>query len=470
MYKVVLADDEKWALWGLSQLVDWADYQCEIVGEANDGLAALELCRKLKPDLLITDIRMPGMDGLELARTIAMEQPRITVVLVTGYSDIAYAQTALHIGVFDYLTKQVTTEDMNAMLQRFLSSARERHLQSTSQLFFNLFGEENIRSLNSCMAELCIPVPYLMARAVTLLYEIPVNFTSSRIQEDNQGKKIVFHTGSHQLTCICFFDEEPEMNWYAELPSMEQAAQMGLSSCVHLDASFYTVYRQSELAAETARFWHEKRMITYREMEAEKIGGLLLPMQKCLQNGGTQLDRQLQQLRIQVEGMQLEEFEMLLSHCIALLAAFHVPGWELSVSLEIQQIIAAGGCCEEVFAVLDGVSQMQEPSMPPRLVEQVLAYVERNFCEELRITQLAEMFHLNANYLSTLIRKHTGKTYSEVLTSKRLAYARELLETTQMTTQEIAYKCGYHEYSHFNSLFKKRVGTTPARYRMQHSQ
>lgn len=470
MYKVILADDEKWALLGLSQLVNWASYQCEIVGEANDGLTALETCRKLKPDLLITDIRMPGMDGLELARTIAMEQPGVTVILVTGYSDIAYAQAALHIGVFDYLTKQVTTADMDAVLHRFLSSAREKHLQSTSQLFFNLFGEENVRSLNTCMTELCIPVPYLQARAVTLLYDAPVTFTASRIQEDDQGKKIIFHTGSHQLSCMCFFDEEPEMNWYAELPSMGKAAQVGLSPCVQLDFSFYAVYRQSELAAETARFWHEKRMITYQKMEVERIGELLLPLQKCLQNGGVQLNRQLQQLRMQVEGMQLEEFEILLSHCIALLAAFHVPRCELSVALELQQIIMGGGCCEEVFDVLDGLFQLQERATPPQLVEQVLAYVERNFCEELRITQLAEIFHLNASYLSTLIRKHTGKTYSEVLTSKRLAYACELLKTTRMTTQEIAYMCGYHEYSHFNSLFKKRVGTTPARYRLQHSE
>lgn len=108
MYRVVLADDEKWSLYGLSQMICWADYQCEICGMAYDGLSALDLCRREKPDLLISDIRMPGMDGLELTRCIALEMPRTTVILITGYSDLKYAQQALRLGVFDFLLKQIT--------------------------------------------------------------------------------------------------------------------------------------------------------------------------------------------------------------------------------------------------------------------------------------------------------------------------------------------------------------------------
>ncbi len=106
MYRVVLADDEKWSLYGLSQMICWADYQCEICGMAYDGLSALDACRREKPDLLISDIRMPGMDGLELTRCIALEMPRTTVILITGYSDLKYAQQALRLGVFDFLLKQ----------------------------------------------------------------------------------------------------------------------------------------------------------------------------------------------------------------------------------------------------------------------------------------------------------------------------------------------------------------------------
>lgn len=108
MYKVILVDDEVWSLYGLEHLVHWEDYGCQIVGTASNGQEALVLCRECKPDLLITDICMPGMDGLELARTLMLEQDGIGVVLVTGYSDITYAQTALRLGVFDYLIKQVT--------------------------------------------------------------------------------------------------------------------------------------------------------------------------------------------------------------------------------------------------------------------------------------------------------------------------------------------------------------------------
>lgn len=469
MYKVLLADDEKWALLGLTRLVHWEDYQCEIVGTANDGISALEQCRSLKPDVLITDIRMPGMDGLELARVLAMELPEITVILVTGYSDIAYAQTALRIGVFDYLTKQITSADMDAMLRRFLASVSQRALRSTSQFFFSFFGEENARSIGACLSDLCIPHGYGCVRAATLLYDQPVRFACSQIQEDGHGMKIVFHTGSHQLTCLCLWDGQPaEDAWYGSLPSLPAAAQVGLSPCASLEAPFYETYRQSVVAAETARFWHSAQPVIYQAVAPETIQAAVQPLRRRLASGGMPLAQGLHALRVQAQGMMVDGLETLMNQCIALFSAFHVPGWELSSPLDFQQIVTNGGCCEELFAVLDTLLQGQEKQTAPQLVDQVMAYVERNFRQDLRITQLADMFHINASYLSTLIRKNTGETYSDIVTGKRLDYAKELLRTTQLTTQEIAFQCGYHEYSHFNSLFKKKVGTTPAQYRLHH--
>lgn len=467
MYQVILADDEKWALLGLSRLVRWEDYQCEIAATADNGVVALEKCRKLKPDILITDIRMPGMDGLELARIMAMEQPETTVILITGYSDIAYAQTALRIGVFDYLTKQITSADLDAMLRRFLTSASQRALKSTSQFYFSFFGEENLRSIRMCMMDLCIQISYAHACATTLLYDRPVHFAFSQVQEDEQGMKIVFHTGSHQLTCMCFFEEQPATPWFESLPSMEPAAYTGLSPSVSLDAPFYETYRQSVVAAETARFWHCMKPVCYQEVSASAIQSAIEPLRERLGSGGI-LAHGMETLRAQINGMMVDGLEKLINQCIALFTAFRVPGWELSSPVDFQQIVTNGGCCEELYEVLDSLLlRNQEKQTAPQLVDQVMAYVERNFCRDLRITQLADMFHINASYLSTLIRKNMGVTYSDIVTGKRMAYAKELLRTTKLTTQEIAFRCGYHEYSHFNSLFKKKTGTTPAQYRMQ---
>lgn len=83
---------------------------------------------------------------------------------------------------------------------------------------------------------------------------------------------------------------------------------------------------------------------------------------------------------------------------------------------------------------------------------------------------MAAILYLNASYLSTLIRKETGKTYTDILTEKRIACAKELLSNTDKTVIEVAHMVGYQEYSHFNTLFKRNLGVTPAQYRKQGAQ
>ena len=99
MIKVVLADDEKKVVLLLQKLIDWEKQGFEIVGIANDGIHALELVRDKQPQLLITDIRMPGCDGIELIRQARELQPGIHFVIISGYRQFEYAQNALKYGV-----------------------------------------------------------------------------------------------------------------------------------------------------------------------------------------------------------------------------------------------------------------------------------------------------------------------------------------------------------------------------------
>ena len=103
MLKAVLADDERKVILLLQKLIDWGKLGYEIVGTANDGIRALELVKKTQPQLLITDIRMPGCDGIELIRQARTIQPKIHFIIISGYSQFEYAQNALKYGVEDYL-------------------------------------------------------------------------------------------------------------------------------------------------------------------------------------------------------------------------------------------------------------------------------------------------------------------------------------------------------------------------------
>ena len=105
MYHVFLADDEPWALMTLQNLIDWSDYGFAVSGEAEDGEQALERIIRTNPDLIISDIRMPGMDGLSLLQTIRDRGLGAEVLLVSGYTDFEYARKALQYGCAGYLVK-----------------------------------------------------------------------------------------------------------------------------------------------------------------------------------------------------------------------------------------------------------------------------------------------------------------------------------------------------------------------------
>ena len=105
MYRVVLVDDEHIILKGLKKIFPWAEYQCEVVGTATDGLDGLKLIRQLQPHIVLTDIRMPNMNGLEMIAALKSEFPQIQISILTAFHDFEYAQQALNFGVCRYMLK-----------------------------------------------------------------------------------------------------------------------------------------------------------------------------------------------------------------------------------------------------------------------------------------------------------------------------------------------------------------------------
>ena len=128
MYRVVLIDDERLILEGLTKVVRWQDWDCEVVGSAGDARSGAELIRSLQPQILFTDIRMPGQDGLTMLAGLRSEFPDLQVTVLTGYLDFSYAQEAIRLGVTRFLLKPSKMEEIHealtAMTERLAREAR----------------------------------------------------------------------------------------------------------------------------------------------------------------------------------------------------------------------------------------------------------------------------------------------------------------------------------------------------------
>lgn len=126
MYKAVIVDDEHTIVEGLSRLLPWAHYRCEVAGTAEDGQTALEVIRSTKPDILFTDIRMPALDGLSLIAALRSEFPLMQITILSGYPDFEYAQKAIRLGVSNYILKPSKMAELEEALQTMVKTLDER--------------------------------------------------------------------------------------------------------------------------------------------------------------------------------------------------------------------------------------------------------------------------------------------------------------------------------------------------------
>ena len=120
MYSVYIADDEMWVIVGLKKRIEKTGLPFQVVGEANNGVMALEEIEKKKPDILFTDIRLPGYNGLELLELLRKKELDTKVVLISGYAEFEYAQSAIRNGAYDYLLKPIDQDKLQTVLERIL--------------------------------------------------------------------------------------------------------------------------------------------------------------------------------------------------------------------------------------------------------------------------------------------------------------------------------------------------------------
>lgn len=128
MYKVVIIDDEPIIVEGLSKVIPWERYDCRIIATASNGIEGLEIIRRERPDVLFSDIAMPGMDGLAMLAALRTEFPDMMVSILTGYRDFDYAQSAIRLGVNRFLLKPSNMGELEEAVESMVNKLKEKHI------------------------------------------------------------------------------------------------------------------------------------------------------------------------------------------------------------------------------------------------------------------------------------------------------------------------------------------------------
>lgn len=251
MYRVLIADDEPWTIFGLKKLVNWEKYGFVVTEEAHDGLEALRLIRSGRADVVFSDIRMPGIDGMGLIEKVKEEALPVKVVLISGYGEFEYAKKAIVYGVFGYLLKKVKKEDLEDVLIRLQEALEEEKIAARNKSAWEAMTEQQKKLIPKEERENKKP-----SEKYSTIIENTLQYLEEHYQEPNLSLARVaqqMYVGSSHLSKLfhqevgCTFveyvnririDKVKELLIYSHLSITEIALKTGYKDCGYLGRLF----------------------------------------------------------------------------------------------------------------------------------------------------------------------------------------------------------------------------------------
>lgn len=493
MLKALVFDDEYIVLEALSALVDWEGLGIELAGTAEDGLAALAKFRDVRPDIVLTDIRMPGMDGLRLIEEILAEAPDTCCIVFSGFNEFEYVKQAIRLGVIDYVEKPITEESIERALRKALDRigkkeavrTLERKWEDSRQALLEnavwellMFGAEAEASWQESFgpeAERVCNVTVLAAAKPFVLPENPAYRT------------VYLRNGQGYLAVVFCLMDLPNTHWddvSGDLESQDVAVGIGTTRKEPKEAP--ESLKEAQRALRSALFLGIKGFLTFSELGERLTSPGELPEGEeaiilSIRAGNKtllmdQVDRFIRRLRTSKLDPDLAEREMLgliysameaVKETGAAAGRSFFPPENFMPHLEIREAAAKGKLIEwfrnRMESIAESGMNLRE-NTKHAAVEQARQYIERNMASDVSLQEVAEHVRLNAAYLSVLFKEVTGETYIKYLTRCRMELAKTLLRKG-LKVNEVSEKVGYLTHRHFTEVFKKHTGQTPGQFR-----
>lgn len=373
MYSILLAEDEKGIRENIQRGIVWEKYGFYIAASASNGEQAMEMFEKFQPDVLLTDIRMPFMDGLELSRMVKRILPTTRIVILSGYMEFAYAKEAISVGVEEYLVKPVTPMKLIKTFTALKEKMDAQRWQEASYAGFagGLWEVED--QLNE-----------------TTVKNIDVNDLKRMGERENALWKFLQQGGMAEVET--FVDQ------------------------------YLTSFEPSMLSSMIYRYYFLVQMLAMCMKAIETLGGNPEIIYDSVQDVRSFLSR----------------------------------------------ITSVETAKEELKGILSVVLRFRDQSVhhAEGQIWNAESYIREHFREDgLSLGDVAEHVGLSPNYFSYVFKQKTGDRFIKYLTNLRLAEAKKLLKTTNLTTVEIAENVGYNNVNYFSAVFHKTVGVTPKEFR-----
>lgn len=505
-YTVLLVDDEKLELDLLLEKFPWHDYSFQVCGLAQNGKQAMELVHRLHPDVVVTDIRMPVMDGVELSRRLYESYPNTIIAFLSGYDQFEYLKNALYVHAADYLLKPIDLSEAAEFLRSLRQRCDEQHSETLYQVtritisIRRYLKTEDPQDLNSIRKAYLSQMGYepasldnphfFLTTAIIPEYQFLIECEQqgiSCIQEATQAVQSI-------CTCQCIHVELAPDQFLLMSPDpihLQAPVSRWLTVCsvdqaIVLEQLAASHRKLEQLCKDSAYLVGSGMNLIYPDHL--KITPTL-PMEKARPEFNLLLDAAAKK-HMEQANQWLRQYcgcmayyrdqtltDQYISELLDVIYASIDPQKNINSDKLERKSVALRRSIKIYSPVLlqnylwDIISawiQWGVPvSLPPSnsIIDRVCAYIDENYAENLSVDQLAAKFNFSSNYLCVLFKKHTDKTILEYITDARLKQSIYLLQETPLRISQIASMVGYSTSSYFCSIFAKKFGITPTQYR-----
>lgn len=510
-FTVIVADDEPELRESVCQMIQWEEIGFRLVGSAGNGLDALQLVEQMQPDLLLSDIRMPFISGVELARQVRELRPMTQIAFLSGYDDFEYAQKAIEYNVISYLLKPIGIADLTAALVEMHRKIKENYetikgaAQSDSSwqsfviplLLDELSEEQDLHE--STLSARAMAAGLTMGAQETL--QMRVLAIELRSGEQNTADSALARSVDlifNKMYCSRSFLSGSRILTLLVSDHGFERLSMDLDELVQAMGKVWRMTCSLGVSSSVNR-WSRCRIACREAVDALRFGaasasGVCYPAEnKAAEENQTvnlaELSSRLETLiragsRADLEQHLQEFFAGAGNNDLALIEALSVVQRVLQGSLSVSQTMQLRRRChlpENLFAqpvadlrrkvgylclaAREMLSEKRKDGMS-LLCDQALDAINQNYMDEqMSLGSVSAMLHVSPNYLSANMKKYAGDTFINLLIKKRMEVAGELLKTTNLKILEVARRCGYSDQHYFSYCFKKYYGLSPVQLR-----
>lgn len=520
MLKVLLVDDEPLANEGMKNIIKWEKYGCKICGEAADGEEAISKIQKIKPDVVITDIRMPVLDGLELISYVKRKKDdNIKFIILSGYSEFEYAKKAMEFGVKHYLLKPIFEDEIEQVLVELYAEIKEEkknRLQKTEEAHMSICNlikkltqkdgnyDELINIYNSAFDKKVAKVWYYAllkiipndhtnnndAKDLNAVTEYMRSITNTSIEENNQ-LFIINHNENTFGLLIGILDEKPNNKHIKNIlkdiaepitKTFNNGYQISVGSNIENLKEIKKGYSTAQKALKHSFYFDLNSIIFYDTIENINFNYKFLNSEfiNLVFEAIEEIDEK------KIENIVKKEFAVFKEK---LLDPEIIQIYVNNIIYRSNKMI--GNVVEDDSFKIDmrefrnkenSISQMQEAVIQhckhccrvlgeknknalDENTYRIEEYIKENYKKSITIKEMSKELYINPVYLGQLFKKIFGVRFNDYIHQLRIEEAKKLIEETTMEMSEIAKEVGYSNYNMFSKYFERNTGTKPTNYK-----